>query len=314
MTHISRFAPSPSGRMHLGNIFAAILSYADAKALGGKWLLRIEDIDLARCKPEYTAQLIDDLHWLGLYSDYGPDSDPSFAPYLQSQRKAVYDDAFSRLASAGLLYECFCSRADLHSASAPHSSDGHTVYPLTCFGLSDAQRVSLRATRKPAWRLHLPDVVDSFSDILYGPQSANLASDRGDIILRRADGNYAYHLAVVVDDALMGVSRVVRGRDLLSAAHEQRFLFRSLGYNPPSYAHFPLLLAPDGNRLSKRDHSLSMEYIRRKVRPDELIGLVAHLLGFLPSWRPLPLADFVSSFSWSRMPKHDIVVDAPALF
>ena len=299
--------------MHLGNVFAALMSYASVKHDGGRWLLRMEDLDRQRCREEYSEQIIDDLLWLGLRPDEGAGVGGDHGPYWQSQRDAFYDRAFASLKSEGLTYECFCKRADLLAASAPHASDGHTLYALTCFGMDEERKAEMRAKGAPAWRLHLPDENSFFVDGHYGIQRANLADDRGDIIVRRADGNYAYQLAVVVDDALMGVTEVVRAVDLLQASHEQSFLFRALGYTPPSFSHIPLLLAPDGSRLSKRDRSLAMDRIRGLLKPEELIGLIAHLAHLAPTWRPMKIGDFVEAFSWSHVPTEDIVVDAQEL-
>lgn len=315
-TTIGRFAPSPSGRMHLGNIFAALMSYASAKSKGGKWILRIEDLDRQRCRPEYSQQIVDDLLWLGLTPDEGPGSAAGgpHGPYFQSLRDDIYAETFDRLQKAGLVYECFCRRQDLTASSAPHASDGHTIYARTCLNLAEAQKAELRLTRKPAWRILLPDEVSTFTDGHYGPQTANLAADRGDFYVRRSDGNFAYQLAVIVDDAMMGVNEVVRGRDLLPASHEQTFLLRSLGFEAPSYCHFPLLLSPDGARLSKRDRSLAMDRIREKLKPGELIGLMAWLVGLQPHWSPMTIDNFVASFNWDLIPREDITVDAAALF
>lgn len=302
--------------MHLGNIFAALMSCASAKSQGGKWILRIEDLDRQRCRPEFSSQIVDDLLWLGLQPDEGPgaSSDGSHGPYYQSLRDDIYSRAFDVLHSQGLTYECFCRRQDLTAASAPHASDGHTIYARTCLNLSEAQKAELRLSRNPAWRLKLPDAVSSFVDGHYGPQSANLATDRGDFILRRSDGNFAYQLAVVTDDALMGVNEVVRGRDLLPASHEQSFLLHALGYDAPRYCHFPLLLSPDGARLSKRDRSLAMDKIREKLRPEELIGLMAWVVNLQDHWAPMSLDAFVAAFNWDLIPKDDITIDAAALF
>ncbi len=292
------------------------MSYASAKSQGGKWILRIEDLDRQRCRPEFSSQIVDDLLWLGLQPDEGPGaaSDGGHGPYYQSLRDDIYSRAFDTLHSQGLTYECFCRRQDLTAASAPHASDGHTIYARTCLNLSETQKAELRLSRNPAWRLKLPDEVSSFVDGHYGTHSANLATDRGDFILRRSDGNFAYQLAVVTDDALMGVNEVVRGRDLLPASHEQSFLLHALGHDAPRYCHFPLLLSPDGARLSKRDRSLAMDKIREKLKPDELIGLMAWVVKIQNHWSPMSLDAFVTAFNWDLIPKDDITIDAAALF
>lgn len=296
--------------MHLGNVYAALLSYASVKAQGGRWLLRIEDLDRQRCLLQYAEQIIDDLHWLGLDADEGP--------YYQSQRDDFYREAFDRLQSQGCLYPCYCSRADLTAASAPHAADGHTIYARTCLSLTPERLGELSRLRKPAWRFRLPDGNSEFCDGHYGLSRSLMGcgpgTDRGDCILRRADGNFAYNLAVVVDDALMGVTEVVRARDLLEATHEQRAIAQALGYALPSTAHFPLLLAPDGARLSKRDRALHMGRIREKLRPEELIGLIAQLAGLQPTWRPMTLKSFVENFDWRKIPLADVTVDAAQLF
>lgn len=308
---VGRFAPSPSGRMHLGNIFAALMSYGSAKSRCGRWILRIEDLDRQRCRREFSEQIIDDLAWLGLRADEGAgaETEGCHGPYFQSERDPIYAEAFDRLKAKGLTYECFCRRQDLTAASAPHASDGHTIYARTCLRLSEEEKAELRKTRSPAWRLHLPDMESTIEDGHYGTQRANLATDRGDIILRRGDGNFAYQLAVTVDDALMGVTEVVRARDLLAASHEQAYLLQTMGYAAPHYCHFPLLIAPDGSRLSKRERSLAMDKLRERLRPKELVGLMGWLAGFQPSWSPMSVGEFVDAFDWSKVPMGDIKID-----
>ena len=302
LTTIGRFAPSPSGRMHLGNVHAALLSWLSARKAGGRWLLRIEDLDRQRCRPEYAKQLLDDLRWLGL--------DWDGEPVFQSARDALYENAFAELARQGIVYGCFCRRADLLAASAPHAADGTPVYSGRCRALSESERRKLSAQRPPAWRVAVGEADAAFSDGLYGPQVCKLARDVGDFVVRRADGNFAYQLAVVVDDADMGVTEVVRGRDLLAATHQQLFLYRRLGLRPPVFRHFPLLLAPDGRRLSKRDRDADMGVLRERFSPEALIGGLMHPLGFIDRSEPLSLVEALALFSWERMPKSDIAVGA----
>ena len=220
-----RYAPSPSGRMHLGNLLCCLLAWLSAKSKGGQVLLRIEDLDAQRCPRVYADAIVDDLAWLGLAAD-GPRP-----PVYQSERSAIYQQYYDKLAARGLTYPCFCSRSQLHAASAPHRSDGQVVYAGTCRGLTPAQAAEKAKTKAPAWRVRVPDEEIAFVDGHLGPYAENLARDCGDFYLRRADGVFAYQLAVVVDDALMGVTEVVRGADLLSSTPRQLWLYRALGWN-----------------------------------------------------------------------------------
>ena len=206
-----RYAPSPSGRMHLGNLMCCLLAWLSAKSKGGQVLLRIEDLDTMRCPRVYADAIMDDLAWLGLSAD-GPTP-----TVYQSERSKIYQQYYDILLKKGLVYPCFCSRSQLHAASAPHRSDGQVVYAGTCRGLS-AEEVARRSLmRAPAFRVRVPDEEIAFTDGHLGRYAENLARDCGDFYLRRADGVFAYQLAVVVDDALMGVTEVVRGSDLLSS-------------------------------------------------------------------------------------------------
>ena len=218
-----RYAPSPSGRMHLGNLMCCLLAWLSAKSKGGQVLLRIEDLDTQRCPRSYADAIVDDLAWLGLAAD-GPTP-----PIYQSDRSEIYQRYFDELSRRGLVYPCFCSRSQLHAASAPHRSDGQVIYAGTCRGLTPAEIAERSKTRAPAWRVQVPDEVIAFEDGHMGHYEENLARDCGDFFLRRADGVFAYQLAVVVDDALMGVDEVVRGSDLLSSTPRQLWLYRELG-------------------------------------------------------------------------------------
>ena len=295
---VGRFAPSPSGRMHLGNVFAALLAWVSARAAGGEFVLRIEDLDPERSHAEYADAIRDDLRWLGLQWDREMP--------LQSTRTPVYAEFFVRLRAMGLLYPCFCSRSELHAASAPHASDGSLLYAGTCRGLTDAQ---IRAqNRPPAWRIRVPEECVACRDGVYGEVSQNLQRECGDFILRRSDGVYAYQLAVVCDDALGGITQVVRGRDLLSSMPRQIWLCRMLGFEPPQYYHVPLLIAPDGRRLSKRERDLDLSRLRERFRPEALIGRLAFLSGLVPLQEPISAAELAQEFAWEKLSRKDIPI------
>ena len=288
--------------MHLGNLCCCLLAWLSAKSKGGQVLLRIEDLDTLRCPRVFADAIVDDLAWLGLSAD-GPDP----VPY-QSERSELYQHYYDVLADRGLVYPCFCSRSQLHAASAPHRSDGQVVYQGTCRGLSQEEIAAKRKTKAPAWRVQVPDEVIGFTDGHMGWYEENLARDCGDFYLRRGDGVFAYQLAVVVDDALMGVTEVVRGADLLSSTPRQLWLYRELGLPAPQFYHLPLLLAPDGRRLSKRDGDQSLANLRARFSPEEVVGRLAFAVGLQDAPRPRTPQSLVSDFSWARIPKHDILL------
>lgn len=299
-----RFAPSPSGRMHLGNLFAALLAWLDVRSLGGEMLLRMEDLDPDRCKPEYTLQLADDLRWLGLDWDLGWQEGSD--AFCQSRRTEFYAEAFRKLEAEGLVYPCYCSRKELLAASAPHASDGARVYSGRCRRLSDKEKAALEQSgRKPAWRIAVPAEDVSFVDDNFGPQSERLDRDCGDFILRRSDGVYAYQLAVTADDGAMGITRVVRGWDLLSSTPRQIWLLRKLGYEPPTYCHAPLLCSADGRRLSKRDRDLDMGILRQRSTPEELVGFLACTAGLIDRPEAVKPYDLIREFSWAKVGTQD---------
>ena len=293
---IGRFAPSPSGRMHLGNVFSAMLAWLSVRSAGGKMILRIEDLDPDRCRPEYAEQLKRDLEWLGL----GWDEEQT----PQSQRTAAYAEAFARLDT----YPCYCSRSELHAASAPHASDGTFLYAGTCRNLTAAERAA--KTRRPAWRVRVPEEQISFTDGLQGQVRETLSRSCGDFILRRSDGVYAYQLAVVVDDAAGGVTEVVRGRDLLSSTPRQLWLQEQLGFPHPHYYHVPLLCAPDGRRLSKREHDLDLGALRRTHTPEQLLGKLAFLAGLLDRPEAASAAELAREFDWTRVFSKNISINS----
>ena len=289
-----RFAPSPSGRMHLGNVFSALLAWLSVRSQSGRMLLRIEDLDPDRSKQCYIDGLKEDLLWLGL------DWDEEMP--LQSTRNEVYDRYFHQLP----VYPCYCTRNELHSASAPHGTDGTLLYAGTCRHLTEEQRKE--KTRRPAWRVEVPDKTITFTDGVYGPVTQSLQKSCGDFILRRSDGVYAYQLAVVCDDALGGVTQVVRGRDLLDSTPRQIWLYEALGFPAPEFCHVPLLVAPDGRRLSKREADLDIGHLKDHYSPEQLIGLLAHCAGLMPAMEAVKPTDLISSFSWDKVTDRDISV------
>ena len=330
-----RFAPSPTGRMHLGNVFAALMSWLSAKSQGGEWLLRIEDLDPQRSHREYAETLMDDLLWLGLEWDEGPRVGGSNGPYWQSERGGLYEEALARLQGTGLVYPCTCTRADIMATQAPHGSDGRVVYKGTCrpsvvlpwkrileegvdgHPHGTAAQVFPHAPQgspagqagQAALRLMVPPeplAMVRCLDRHYGLVRVNLAMQCGDFIVRRRDQAWAYQLAVVVDDALMGVTEVVRGRDLLLSAPQQMYVARLMGYEPPAFAHIPLLVNASGQRLSKRDKSLDMGVLRARFSPQRLIGWLAHLAGLAPDDSPREARSLIPLFAWSKVPREDI--------
>ena len=296
---VGRFAPSPSGRMHLGNVWACLLAWLAARSAGGAVVLRLEDLDPGRCRPEYCDQVMRDLEWLGL----GWDGEPVY----QSRRTQAYAQAFQELERQGLVYPCFCTRAQRLAASAPHRSDGAVVYDGRCARLTPEQRAELSRARRPAWRVRAPEKTITFRDLLQGEYGEDLKRDCGDFILRRSDGVYAYQLAVVVDDAWMGVNQVVRGSDLLSSTPRQLWLQEALGLPHPAYGHVPLLLAPDGRRLAKRDRDQELDALKARYTAPELVGRLAWAAGLLPEYAPAMPEELIPLFAWEKLPRGDRV-------
>ena len=238
--------------------------------------------------------------WLGL--DYDRETP------AQSLRTEAYDEAFRILEEKGLIYPCYCTRSQLHSVNAPHLSDGTYVYPGTCRGLTAQQRSAFG--RKPAWRVRVPEKVWSFTDRVQGAYSLNLSTECGDMVVRRADGVYVYQLAVTVDDGAAGVTEVTRGMDLLSSAPRQMYLQELLGLPHPEYAHVPMLLAPDGRRLSKRDRDLDLGELRRRVTPEQLIGTLAYAAGIISKLEPVSAAELAKEFRWEKVKGESLYLDA----
>lgn len=293
-----RFAPSPTGRMHLGNVFSALLSWLSIKAQGGKWVLRIEDIDPQRSRMEYADLIMGDLEWLGLTWDEGP--------FYQSERGGIYEAELQKLADRGMTYPCYCTRADILATQAPHESDGRVVYKGTCRNLKPGTH-----SGPAAIRMRVPEEgegIVSFVDGHYGEQTVDLTTQCGDFIVRRKDGAWAYQLAVVVDDALMGITEVVRGRDLLLSSPQQIYLAKELGFAPPRFTHLPLLCNTEGLRLSKRDRSLDMEALRSRFEAEDIIGLLAYKAGLQESPNRVTAEELVAGFDWNKIGCEDIIL------
>ena len=299
---VGRFAPTPSGRMHLGNVFAALMAWLAVRSQDGTMILRMEDLDTQRTKPEYADVLRRDLAWLGL--DYDEETLP------QSQRTDTYIRYFELLREKDLLYPCYCTRNQLHSVNAPHLSDGTYVYPGTCRNLTEAERLSF--DRAPAWRVAVPDRQWTVQDAIQGTYTENLAADCGDFVVRRADGAFVYQLAVTVDDGEAGVTQVVRGVDLLSSAPRQMYLQELFGFTYPEYAHVPLLVAKDGRRLSKRDRDMDLGFLQQHVSASQIIGILAHAAGLISKAEPVTPRELTGEFSWEKLQKTDICLDLSA--
>jgi glutamyl-tRNA synthetase len=296
-----RFAPSPTGALHLGNARTALLAWLAARSRGGSFVMRLEDLDRARVVAGAEAALLDDLAWLGIDWDEGPDAGGPFAPYRQSERLARYDAAIAALLAAGRAFPCACSRADVaRAASAPHGEDEEGPrYPGTCRG-QDPAAVAARAVaagRAPAVRFDGGGEALGFRDLVHG-EVAPAPGGVDDFVLRRADGTAAYQLAVVVDDAAMRITEVVRGDDLLASTPRQLALYRALGLEPPAFAHVPLLLAPGGDRLAKRTRPATLAALRaRGVDAETVVGALAASAGLRPTGARLAARDLVPGFA-----------------
>lgn len=314
---VGRFAPTPSGRMHIGNIAAMLAAWLSARSRGDGIVLRIEDIDVPRVVPDADRWIMDDLAWLGL--DW--DGEPAY----QSQRVELYGDILGVLRDNGLIYPCFCSRAQIRAASAPQEGDRFILYPGTCRRLAvDERMVRLAAGERHSWRLAVPaagapDGRIGFDDRIFGPQSFDVGADLGDVVMRRSDGLFAYQFVVSVDDALMGIDDIVRGRDLLRSTALQQWLRDRLAdcgigeRRVPAYAHIPLLDDLHGRRLAKRERSTDMGAMRAAgMRAEDILGVAGWALGLLEKPEALSAQDALGLFSWDRVRRDDVEMP-PAL-
>lgn len=310
-----RFAPTPSGQLHLGNARTALLAWLHMRIEGGAFVMRMEDIDKPRSRPELAVQILDDLRWIGLDWDEGPDLGGPYAPYTQSEREELYENALRQLKQSGRLYPCYCSRAELMAvASAPHglTSEG-PVYPGTCRSLTATDQAERAQRKSPSYRFAIPaDHGFAFIDGIAGPQQAPPGAG-GDFIVKRADGMYGYQLAVVVDDAAMGITDVLRGADLLDSTPRQLALYEALGLPAPRFAHVPLLLGEAGERLAKRAGSAATLAGLRAAgaAPERVVGALAYLSGLLDRCEPVTARELLAagSFSLARIPREPALLD-----
>jgi len=287
---VGRYAPSPTGRQHLGNLRTALVAWLQVRIRGGIFVLRMEDLDLPRTRPGSAEQILEDLKWLGLDWDEGPDAGGPGASYVQSERVELYELALAKLVEGQHTFACYCSRKDIAQASsAPHGIDG-PVYPGTCRELADPQD-----GRQAAIRCRVGNSRISFKDAVAGPFDFDLTGSVGDFVIKRTDGLFAYQLAVALDDALMGITDVVRGADLLNSTPRQMHVLQLLGFTPPRYWHVPLKKDEQGQRMSKRDGSQSIAELQENgVSPDAVVGELAFELGLIDSKRSLSATELVT--------------------
>jgi glutamyl-tRNA synthetase len=278
---VGRLAPSPTGGLHLGHARTFLIAWLAARYAGGRIILRIEDLDSSRARPGASQAALDDLRWLGLDWDEGPDVGGAKAPYLQSERSAFYEEILGRLKATESVYPCTCTRSDIERAqSAPHAEDEGPAYPGTCSNRAAADAVGLG--RRPfAWRFRVPAGSVGWDDLFLGHIELDPAHGGGDFIVARNAVGCSYQLAVVADDAAMGISQVIRGTDLVPSTPRQILIYRQAGWPEPRFGHVPLVVSSDGRRLAKRDGSLKLATLREAgVDPRRLIGTLVHSCGW----------------------------------
>ncbi len=305
-----RLAPSPTGALHLGNARTFLLAWLSVREQGGRVVLRVEDLDGPRVKSGAAAAAIDDLRWMGLDWDEGPDCGGPHAPYIQTERAARYNDEIERLRVQRLIYPCVCSRSDIFgAASAPHPGEEGPRYPGTCRGRFDsADAARTVAGRDPALRFVVPAGPVDFDDQSLGRLSIDVAAQVGDFVVRKGNGTAAYQLAVAVDDAAMQITEVVRGDDLIASTPRQILLYRALGQAPPAFRHVPLVVGRDGLRLAKRHGDTRIASFRRRgVRPERFVGVLAQWCGLKPAGAECMPPDLVRGFDWNGVPSERIV-------
>ena len=305
-----RFAPSPTGAQHLGNARTYLLAYWSARKAKSKLVLRIEDVDSPRVKPWASQQAIDDLSWLGVSWEEGPDVGGSNGPYLQSQRMPLYRDALQTLIRTDRVFPCACTRKDIQEAgSAPHFDHEPAVYPGFCAGWKQGDALPAEGTY--CWRFRAGDQSREFTDLVLGSRECVPAVALGAFPVTQKNGEPSYQLAVVVDDAAMGITEVVRGNDLIASTFRQIELYSALGLQVPRFAHVPLVCGPDGRRLAKRhgDTRLSL-YRERGVSPAKIITWAARSAGLIDEHTHVEnIESAIEHFDWSKIPEQDSRVE-----
>jgi glutamyl-tRNA synthetase len=325
---VGRLAPSPTGAQHLGNARTYLLAWLSIRSRGGRLILRMEDIDSPRIKRRAAQQAIDDLRWLGLDWDEGPDISGPHAPYVQTARIEHYEAALAQLRAAEQVYPCTCTRGDVAAAaSAPHVGQEGPRYPGTCSFRRAADADELTKRDQPfCWRFRASSLRHDLDDLVAGKQTCSVGEELGDFVVYKSAGSPAYQLAVVVDDLAMGVTEVLRGDDLLPSAFRQLELYRFFS-NPhtpcagavpativPAFAHVPLVVGEDGRRLAKRHGDTRISLLReRGVPPQKLVGLLAWSAGLQPAPNPLGPSELLSGFSLGRLPRQPFVFTASLL-
>jgi glutamyl-tRNA synthetase len=308
-TIVGRLAPSPTGGLHLGHARTFLVAWLAARSAGGKVVLRIEDLDASRVRDEAKRGILADLRWLGLDWDEGPDLGGPSAPYVQSERMSAYKTSLERLMRDELVYPCTCTRSDIaRAASAPHAEDEGPVYPGTCSGRTVADAAGL-GDRPFAWRFRVPRGRIEWDDLFLGTTGVEPFLVGGDFIVARSSGQISYQLAVVHDDAAMGVNQVIRGDDLVASTPRQILLDRALGFQEPRFGHVPLAIGPDGRRLAKRDGSIKLATLRESgVDPRRLVGWLAQSCGWADESIPTAPRDWLSRFRFDAIPPGPWVV------
>ena len=305
---VGRLAPSPTGAQHVGNARTYLLAWLSIRSRGGRLILRIEDIDSPRVQAGAAQQAMDDLRWLGLDWDEGPDIGGPHAPYVQTERIDSYREALVQLQRDERVYPCTCTRTDIESAaSAPHVEHEGPIYPGTCTGRSANDAVKL-GDQAFAWRFRTTDRDLDFDDRVAGSQRANVRRDLGDFVVGKMDGSPAYQLAVVCDDHSMGVTEVLRGDDLLPSTFRQLELYAAFGWSPPTFAHVPLVIGPDGRRLAKRHGDTRLATLRQQgLSAQELIGRLAWSCGLRPTREPISASELLGYFDLCRVTREPFV-------